>query len=77
MTYDDWRIGSDKPYIVIRARRDKKAVFLPELGRTLTRDDPGVWVRATDPGCGVERFTYQLLIDSEGRRVLIIEAADS
>lgn len=77
MTYDDWRIGSDKPFIVIRARQEKKPVDLPRLGQTLRRDEPGLWIRATDPGCGVERFTYQLLIDSDGRRVLVLEAADA
>ncbi len=74
MQYGAWTIRSDKPYIVIRAR--KKPVTFPAAGITVT-GDRGLWIHATDPGCGVERMRYQLLLGPEDRQVLVIEAADA
>lgn len=74
MTFGEWTISSDKPYIVIRAR--KRPVTLSSLGITLTRDR-GLWIHATDPGCGVEHMRYQLFLGPEKRKVLVIEAVDA
>lgn len=74
MGYGAWKISSDKPFILLRAR--KRPISLPAIGQRVTRDR-GLWIHAVDPGCGVERMTYQLLVEPNGRQVLVVEAVDA
>ncbi len=73
MKYGDWRIYSDKPYIIVRAR--KGSVEFPILDQTISKKR-GLWIHATDSGCGVESMTYQLLEGPQEEKVLVIEAVD-
>lgn len=74
MRYGEWEIGSDRPYIVIRAR--KKPVSFPTLGVSVTQER-GITIQALDPVCGVEKMSYQILVDENRREVLVIDAVDS
>ena len=74
MEFGDWKISSDKPYIIIRAR--KRSVELPGVGESVTKKR-GVWIHATDAGCGVESMRYQLFIGPQDEMALAIEAVDA
>ena len=73
MKYGDWTIYSDKPFIIVRAR--KGSVKFPSLDQTVTKKR-GLWIHALDAGSGVESMTYQLLVGPREEKVLVIEAVD-
>lgn len=75
MQYGEWEIGSDKPYIVVRARK-KKPVSFPTLGVEVTQER-GLTIQALDPVCGVEKMSYQILLDEDNREILVIDAVDA
>lgn len=76
MEFGDWKIHSDKPFILIRARKKKKSVSFSPVGESVTKSR-GLWIHATDAGCGVESLRYQLLIGPAEQKVLVIEAMDA
>ena len=75
MEFGDWLIKSDKPFIILRSRK-KRGVSLTTIDENVTRDR-GIWVHATDAGCGVESMSYQLLLGPEKQLVLVFEALDA
>ncbi len=74
MRYGEWEIASDKPFILVRAR--KKPISFPTLGVRVTREQ-GLRIQAVDPVCGVEKMSYQILISDDDREVLVIDTVDA
>lgn len=76
MGYQEWKISSDKPFIVVRPRKKKPLAF-PSIGDLTITRDRGLWIHAVDAGCGVEHMTYQLLVGPDDALALVVEAVDA